>query len=317
MLRVKSGQALPIEELIPSPSFGLNHVLGGGFLTGRFHVLWGNPSAGKTTLSLHAMAEAQKMGYTPVIIDAEGSYTDAWAERCGIDIANREYIRSTIVEDVLKEIIPMMDSDNKYLFLLDSVNALIVEGFYDKADGGKAIGIKARSQGYLFLKMANYLKPNNGVICIAQQSIKFSGQNAYTAINIGNAVDHWATNIVHLFGSSSKDNVVRGGSELITERNVSWTIDKSKQRPIQGISGNYWFSPQVAYINTKREAVEIAVSNGLIQKNGPAWFVWDGQKYNGMAKLLDGITAADTEKILQQLKDMELVFEGAVEEGGL
>lgn len=71
MLVVKGGEKIPTPEIIPTPSFGLNYILGGGMWSGRYHIVWGNPQAGKSTMCFHAAAEAQKLGYTPVIIDAE------------------------------------------------------------------------------------------------------------------------------------------------------------------------------------------------------------------------------------------------------
>ena len=71
MLIVKGGERLPAPDVIPTPSFGLNYGLGGGIWSGRINVIWGNKSAGKSTLTLHMAATAQEMGYTPVIVDAE------------------------------------------------------------------------------------------------------------------------------------------------------------------------------------------------------------------------------------------------------
>src|SRR5438132_1215711 len=107
MLRINGGQSMPEHGILPSPSLGLNHVLGGGFWTGRFSLLWGTPSSGKTTMLLHMLAEAQKQGYYPVIVDSEYSVTDEWMDKCGLDKNRRIVLQSTITEEILKEIVPL------------------------------------------------------------------------------------------------------------------------------------------------------------------------------------------------------------------
>ena len=84
----RKGDHMPEYEIIPTPSVGLNRALGGGLYSGMTHLLWGTPSAGKTTMCYHIVAEAQKRGYRPVIIDSEFSYKDKYAEQCGVDISD-------------------------------------------------------------------------------------------------------------------------------------------------------------------------------------------------------------------------------------
>jgi len=70
----RKGEKMPEYEVIPTPSVGLNRALGGGLYSGMTHLLWGTPSSGKTTMCYHIIAEAQRRGFRPVIIDSEYSY---------------------------------------------------------------------------------------------------------------------------------------------------------------------------------------------------------------------------------------------------
>lgn len=310
MLKIIGGQRVPPSIVIPTPSFGLNLVLGGGIWSNRITTLWGNPQCGKTTFALHTMAEAQELGFVPVIIDAEGSYTDEWAEQCGIDLKTRVYLKSTVVEDILREIVPMMASGHKYIFLMDSINGFVFENFNKEADGGQAIGQSARAQKYFTLKVANYIHSDMAMIYIAQQSIGFQGTTAFLQANLSNAVRHWSTNIIKLFASSSKDSMEREkDTELITGQEVTWTIEKSKQNPCTGTKGHYWFHPQDAQINQKEEIINMAVKAGLIKKGG-AWYTVGDKQYQGMPKLLAGIS--DDE--LAQLKAVLTVSDLEIED---
>jgi len=289
----------------------LNYILGGGLWTGRYHIVWGNPQAGKSTLCFHAAAEAQKLGYTPVIVDAEGSSTDEWMEHCGIDISNRIVIRSTILEDILNVIMPMFrEKDSKYFFIFDSINTIVMEQFYKNDDGMGGIGIYARSQGVLIQKVADELISgvNHCVVFIAQQTIAAKGQYFVTQGKYGNAAYHWATNIVRLNAGDASADVDRDSDERITSRKVTWRIDKSKQKSIQGTKGDYWFSPESAHIDLKREAFHIAVRHGLINKKG-AWFEWNGESYHGAEKLVNALSDDDMKLILGQLNELTLSFD--------
>lgn len=316
MLIVKGGEKIPTPEIIPTPSFGLNYILGGGLWSGRYHIVWGNPQAGKSTLCFHAAAEAQALGYTPVIIDAEGSSTDEWMEHCGIDIDNRIVIRSTILEDILNVIMPMFrEKDSKYFFIFDSINTIVMEQFYRNDDGTGSIGIYARSQGVLIQKVADELISgvNHCVLFIAQQTVAAKGQYFVTQGKYGNAAYHWATNIIRLNATEASADLDRDQDERIVGRKVTWRIDKSKQLPVQGTKGDYWFSPDTAKIEHKKEAFHLAVRHGIIEKKG-AWFQWGDDKYHGSEKFLEAMTDDDMDKIFNSLQDIDLQFD--VEEIG-
>jgi len=307
MLKLKGGEPLPTSEVIETPSFGLNHILGGGLWTGRFTLMWGNPSSGKTTFLLHVLAEAQKSGYTPVIIDAEGSYTDAWAEKCGIDISTRLYYKSNVWEHIKKEIVPLMKTDEKYIFLFDSLNAISSEDWYNDKGG---MASDARTRRKIFQELAEYLHPtNNAVLMVSQQTLDFSGTYPIMTAKIGNAEQHWCTNIVRLFGSTAKDKLERGTNDLIVNKEVKWTIQKSKQAPVEGTTGTYWFSPQNASIDKKKEIIHIAVANNVGIVKGGAWYNIGDQKYHGMDALVDAIDDDKLAYITKELQSTEINFE--------
>lgn len=281
MLIIKGGQPIPDHDIIPTPSLGINRALGGGIATGGFTTIWGNPGSGKTTMSLRTLANAQEMGYVPVIVDAEGALTEGWAEKCGLDQENRIYIRCSMAEDLLKTIIPMLEQkDAKHVFLIDSINSLVLEQFYKNPDGGQAIGLKSRTQGYLTQKITNYMSPDKLVIFIAQQRMNLGSTHAFREAGVGNAVNHWSNNIIGLFATGDQSRLERDSAGRVIRREIDWTIQKTRQGPSQGLSGKYGFYPADAKFDIAGEVADMAVEMGIVVRSG-AWYAYNGDKVQG------------------------------------
>jgi recombination protein RecA len=282
----RKGDLMPVHQIIPTPSIGLNRALGGGLNTGATHLFWGTPSVGKTTMCFRILAEAQRMGYRPVIIDSESSYNDEYAIKCGIDVDDIVVIQSTIVEEILKNIHEYLNhQEEKHIFLFDSLSNIIKEEFYDKPEGGKAMGLQSRSQGFLLQKLVNYLhKERNIMLFVAHQTVDLSGMFAVTKAKMGNTVHHNMHNIVKLFLSMSKSEMERDETNLITSQRATWTIEKTKQLPSIGTTGYYYVLPQEGKIDIDRELIDIAVEMEIIQRKG-AWYSYEDQKWNGLTAI--------------------------------
>jgi|GEM_PF-2142220 len=282
----RKGDLMPVHEVIPTPSIGLNRALGGGLNTGATHLFWGTPSVGKTTMCFRILAEAQKLGYRPIIIDSESSYNDEYAAKCGIDIKDIVVVQSTIVEEILKNIYEYLTHlTEKHIFLFDSLSNIIKEEFYDKPEGGKAMGLQSRSQGFLMQKLVNYLhKERNIMLFVAHQTVDLSGMFAVTKAKMGNTVHHNMHNIVKLFLSMSKSEMERDDTNLITSQRATWTIEKTKQLPSIGTTGYYYVLPQEGKIDVDRELIDIAIAMEIIQRKG-AWYSYEDQKWNGLTAI--------------------------------
>ena len=296
----RKGDTMPIHDVIPTPSVGLNRALGGGLNTGATHLFWGTPSVGKTTMCFRIIAEAQKLGYRPVIIDSESSYNDAYAAKCGIDIDDVVIIQSTVVEDIMKNLIGYLTDDKeKHIFLFDSLSNIIKEEFYDKPEGGKAMGLQSRSQGYLLQKLVNYLhKERNIMLFVAHQTVDLSGMFAVTKAKMGNTVHHNMHNIVKLFLSMSKSEMEREENNMITSQRAIWTVEKTKQIPTIGATGYYYVLPQEGQIDQGREIIDIAIEMDIIQRKG-AWYSYEENKWNGMGAI--ELTDKQTKEILKRI----------------
>lgn len=282
----RKGDKMPVHEVIPTPSLGLNKALGGGLNTGATHLFWGTPSVGKTTMCFRIIANAQKMGYRPIIVDSEYSYSDEYARKCGIDTDDIVVVQSTVVEDIMKHLIPYLNHpDEKHIFLFDSLSNIVKEEFYDKPDGGKAMGLQARSQGYFLQKLVNHLhKEKNIMLFVAHQTIDLSGMYAVTKAKMGNTVHHNMHNIVKLFLSMSQKEMDRDESSRITSQRATWTIEKTKQLPTIGTTGYYYVLPEKGSIDTSRELIEMAIEYNIIDRRG-AWYTYGDSKWNGLGSI--------------------------------
>lgn len=282
----RKGDKMPVHEVIPTPSLGLNKALGGGLNTGATHLFWGTPSVGKTTMCFRIIAQAQKMGYRPIIVDSEYSYSDEYARKCGIDTDDIVVVQSTVVEDIMKHLIPYLNHpDEKHIFLFDSLSNIVKEEFYDKPDGGKAMGLQARSQGYFLQKLVNHLhKEKNIMLFVAHQTIDLSGMYAVTKAKMGNTVHHNMHNIVKLFLSMSQKEMDRDESSRITSQRATWTIEKTKQLPTIGTTGYYYVLPEKGSIDTNRELIEMAIEYNIIDRRG-AWYTYGDSKWNGLGSI--------------------------------
>jgi len=283
----RKGDKMPEHLIIPTPSLGLNKALGGGLHTGATHLFWGTPSVGKTTMCFRIIANAQKMGFRPVIVDSEYSYSDQYAKKCGVNIDDIVVIQSTVVEDILKNLVGYLNHpDEKHIFLFDSLSNIIKEEFYDKPDGGKAMGLQARSQGYFLQKLVNHLhKEKNIMLFIAHQTIDLSGMYAVTKAKMGNTVHHNMHNIIKLFLSMSQKEMERDESSKILSQRATWTIEKTKQLPTIGTSGYYYVLPQDGNIDVERELLDIAIESNIIQRRG-AWYNYGESRWNGMSNII-------------------------------
>lgn len=304
MLKVVDNEAMPQSEVIPTPSLQWNNLLGGGFWTDRIHTLWGNPGGGKSTVALKILAAGQKLGFKPVIFDSEATMTNEYMEKCGLDVSNKIYFsHANILEEVQKEALPLLRDGNKHILLFDSINGIIRQDFFkdDEKHGGMAL--YARSQNELCTKLAGFLNPDNMVILIAQQTVQVGTTVSPTVGKYGNAVEHYSTNIIKIFGSSSSKEMEKNDDGSIDNRSVLWNFTKSKQAPITGACGSYNFSPGTAFIDNVDEAIDLAGKYGIIDNSSKGWYSYKGEKMR-RADLVEKLTDDEIKLIIDTVQSI-------------
>jgi recombination protein RecA len=315
MIRIKSGQKMPQRIILPTPSFGLNYVLNGGFLSGTINSVWGPASCGKTSMLLHMAGYAQELGYEIFLIDAERSYSDEWALNCGLNLDKREVFQSNIAEEILKEVVPFFKS-TKSIVIVDSINTMESEKFFEKDEGSHQIGRGAVIRRLFLTRLSEHLDTvNNAIWVVYQQSVNIGAHGSPMVAKMGEAERHWNMNIIHLYSSHAKENVERDIYGTVLNKKVAWAIDKSKQAPVEGTKGHYWLTPATASINRKKEIIDLAIRNNIIAQAGP-WFRFNEFKVQGLGNLLAKLQDSDIEIIEKELirKDNLQIDESLEEE---
>lgn len=257
---------LPEPEFLPTPSFGINRALGGkGLGSGRIHVYWGAKASGKTTMTLHQIAVAQREGKVCAYLDAERAFTPEWAEKCGVDLDALKIIRSQSVEDIKELVCPALEKGEIDLLALDSLSSVNYSSFFE---GNNSMGSYARSAKWLTHQILSTLDFHQQVIFIAHAAMDLSGKYPVLTPAIGNAIDHWASTTIKFQQMKGKDGV----REEDGAKKVKWTITKSKQSQYP-VSGEYWFNDRTASIDNYDEVITAALDDDIIQQSG-AWYYY-------------------------------------------
>jgi recombination protein RecA len=298
-LQVLSGR-IADPYMLPTPSFNLNRALGGGLLSGRIHIFWGPKASGKTTVALHQIAEAQRLGKRCLFVDAEKTYRASWAEKCGVNVDDLQVIQqgANVAEDLLTVLLPMVEKESIDVVVIDSLSSVLLSSFFEKPESNP-VGIFARSAKFVLIKLLNALGPETQIILISHASLDLSGYHPTLTASIGNATAHWASTIIGFKqGNNKKEDFRDDGS-----RKVRWKIDKSKQN-VYPVDGEYWFNAKTATIDQEDEIITAAIELEIISQKA-SWFSYDGAKYQGT----NGIKAA-----IQEIPDMLDAIKREIEE---
>ena len=171
---MKLGEAHKVDvELIQSGALSLDLALGGGYPKGRIIEVYGPESSGKTTLTLHAIAEIQKQGGTAAFIDAEHALDPAYAKRLGVDTDNLLVSQPDNGEQALEIAETLVRSNAVDLVVVDSVAALVPQAEIDGDMGDSHMGLQARLMSQALRKLTGIInKSKTTVIFINQIRMK-------------------------------------------------------------------------------------------------------------------------------------------------
>ena len=284
-LQLRSGRINDSYKLA-SPSYGLNRALGGGFMSGRIHVLWGAKASGKSTMALHMVAEAQKMGKRCLWVDSEKTYNPIWAESCGVDIDDLLVAQegANVAEDLLTLVLPEIEKKTVDVLVIDSLSSVLMKAFFEKPEANP-MAIFSRSAKYVIIKLLNAIGPETQIILVSHASNHITSNGAYLTANIGSATEHWASTIIKLRQGNDKKNDFK----LDGSRKIYWTVEKSKQS-LYPVSGEYWFNAKDTSIDQLSEVVDAAIDLDIIDQAG-AWFKYGAEKWQGKNGVLNALAS--------------------------
>ena len=222
-------------EVIPTGSIGLNAALGvGGYPKGRIIEIYGPESSGKTTLSIHAMAECQKAGGVCAFIDAEHAFDRFYAEKLGVDISNLYISQPDNGEQALEIADQLIRSSAIDLIIIDSVAALTPKKEIEGDMGDSSVGLQARLMSQALRKMTSTISKTNTTCIFINQlrekiGVMFGSPETTTG---GNALKFYSS--VRLDIRKNGPTIKDGDIAIVSAQNF---IDYPRQIALVRVNG--------------------------------------------------------------------------------
>lgn len=260
-------------DSVSTGSLGLDVALGiGGLPRGRVVEIYGPESSGKTTLTLHAIAEMQKMGGTAAFVDAEHALDPIYAEKLGVDIDNLLVSQPDTGEQALEITDSLVRSGAVDIVIVDSVAALTPKAEIEGDMGDSHMGLQARLMSQALRKLtANIKRTNTLVIFINQIRMKIG-------VMFGNPETTTGGNALKFYSSVRLDirriGAIKKGDEILGNETRVKVVKNKVSPPFKQVEFEILYGQG---ISREGEVIDLGVKEKLIEKAG-AWYSYQGQK---------------------------------------
>ena len=259
-------------ETTPTGCLSLDIALGGGIPKGRVIEIYGPESSGKTTITLHAIAEVQKRGGTAAFIDAEHALDPNYAKRIGVDVANLLLSQPDNGEQALEIVETLVRSNAVDLIVVDSVAALVPRAEIEGDMGDSLPGLQARL-------MSQALRKLTGVISKSKSSVIFINQiRMKIGIMFGNPETTTGGNALKFYSSIRMDirrtGQIKQVDEVIGNRTKIKVVKNKIAPPFKDCEFDIMYNEG---ISKEGDIIDLAVNFGLVEKAG-AWYSYKSNK---------------------------------------
>lgn len=294
--------------VISSGALSLDLALGvGGFPKGRIIEIYGPESSGKTTLALHAIANAQKKGGIAVLIDAEYAFDAAYAKNLGVDIDNLLVSQPDTGEQALEIADTLVRSGAVDIIVVDSVAALVPAAEIEGDMGDNHVGLQARL-------MSQALRKLTGIISKSKTCLIFINQlRMKIGVMFGNPETTTGGNALKFYSSVRIDirriAAIKDGDNVVGNRTRAKVVKNKVAPPFKEAEFDILYGKGISF---EGDMLDLAAEMGIIEKSG-SWFSYKGERIGqGREKARDFLI--ENRDILQAI-EQEVREKGALKKG--
>ena len=291
-----SSEAVTNVPVIPTGSITLDVALGvGGYPKGRVIEIFGPESSGKTTLAIHAIAEAQKAGGIAAFIDAEHAFDSFYAQKLGVDVDNLLISQPDNGEQALEIADSLIRSSAIDIIVIDSVAALTPKAEIEGEMGDSKMGLQARLMSQALRKLtATISKTNTTCIFINQLrdklGVMFGSPETTTG---GNALKFYSSVRIDI----RRIGQIKDGEEVLGNQTRVKVVKNKVAPPFRKAEFEILFGQGISKIG---ELVDLGVQYGIVRKSG-AWFSYEESKI-GQGREAAKRTLADNPELAEEIE---------------